>query len=370
MPNRPARNMRGLVFDVDRFAIHDGPGIRTTVFLKGCPLHCWWCHSPESQLGRPQLLYMQGKCTGCSLCLETCPTGAITLDGDRAAINWANCTDCGACTDVCYPGALKLSGEWETVSEVVEEVAKDAIFYHRSGGGVTLTGGEVAQQGSFAVELLRACRERGIHTAVETAGLAPWRVYAQLAEVTDLFLFDLKHMDSGRHRALTGAPNELILRNLRRLAAGAAPAAAPRGTAGHSAAHVPGTGGTPARPHTGAQPPGDGDPDNDSTGAAPRSIHQTTQRATQRAGYTITVRVPCIPGLNDTDENIHATAAFVRDTGLTSIHLLPYNASAAAKYAWIGRPYLLDGLTTQSAEHMQRLAGICAAHGLPVQIGG
>ena len=328
----------GLVFDIDKFAIHDGPGIRTTVFLKGCPLRCLWCHSPESQYGRPQLLYVQRKCTGCQACIDTCPEtaigpGSVPVDAFTLArtlqpvhetdllntieIDWARCTQCGDCVEVCYPGALRMCGTWRTADEVVQEVAKDEAFFRLSGGGVTLTGGEVTQQSEFAYEVLRGCKARGIHTAVETAGLAPWRIFERLAEVTDLFLYDVKHMDPQRHLALTGVPNGPILDNLRRLAA-----------------------------HT-----------SRGTGSATPPLR-------------IIVRVPCITGQNDAPANIAATAAYLREIGVAEVHLLPYNASAAAKYEWIGQGYSLPDLQTQHAETMQTLAALCAAQGLQVQIGG
>jgi pyruvate formate lyase activating enzyme len=309
---------RGLVVDIDRFAVHDGPGIRTAVYLKGCPLHCTWCHSPETQSFSPELLYLPQKCTACGLCLSVCEPGALipleTQSTDladvqvcRVAVDWEKCTHCGACAKVCYPGALKLSGTWMNAAELVTEVEKDHLFYTASGGGVTLTGGEASSQPVFAREFLAGCRSLGIHTALETNGCAPWRVYAELLQVVNLFLYDIKHMDDASHRRLTGASNRQIKRNLRRLA---------------------------------------------------------------EQGAEITVRIPCIPGLNDDPANIAATAAFVHEIGLKTIHLLPYNISAEAKYHWLGREYSLKDLPTQSSETMAQLAEICSAKGLTVQIGG
>ncbi|HET7769412.1 MAG TPA: glycyl-radical enzyme activating protein [Chloroflexota bacterium] len=337
LPTGPStsRGGWGLVFDVDRFAIHDGPGIRTTVFLKGCPLRCWWCHSPESQSNRIQLLYLRGRCSGCGDCVEVCPAGALrrgtTPVGEAALlrarrradaavddglpssveVDWTLCTQCGACAEACSPGALVMCGTWRAVDHVFAEIERDRAFFERSGGGVTLTGGEVTQQGGFARALLDRCRAAKIHTAVETCGLTPWRVLERLAEVTDLFLYDVKHMDDALHRRYTGASNAGILSNLRQLASGRA-----------------------------------------------------------KGGHEVIVRVPCIPGVNDDEANIAATAAFTREVGLDTIHLLPYNASAAAKYAWIGQDYALEGAETQSREQMERLAAACEREGLQVQIGG
>jgi pyruvate formate lyase activating enzyme len=225
----------------------------------------------------------------------------------RVAVDWNQCTHCGACTAACYTGALKMSGTWMTAADLVTEVEKDRAFFDASGGGVTLSGGEATSQPVFADQFLAGCRSLGIHTALETNGCAPWQAYQNLLEVVDLFLFDIKHMDSARHLELTGASNSLIQRNLRGLA---------------------------------------------------------------EQGARVIVRVPCIPGINDDPANIEATAVFVRQAGLNLIHLLPYNLAAGAKYDWMGRQYSLKNLSTQSSEKMEALAAICREQGLTVQVGG
>lgn len=309
---------RGLVGDIDHFAVHDGPGIRTAVYLKGCPLHCAWCHSPETQSFSPELLFIARKCSACGLCLGVCEQGALLpvqaastgleeAPGCRVAVDWERCTHCGACAAVCYTGALKMSGTWMTAAEVITAVEKDRLFFDVSGGGVTLTGGEATAQANFARQVLRVCHTRGIHTALETNGCAPWQVYQELIDDVDLFLYDIKHMDDHRHRSLTGASNRLPLDNLRRLA---------------------------------------------------------------EWGAEVITRVPCIPGYNDYPDNIAATARYVRQIGLKTIHLLPYNVSAGAKYLWLGREYELEGLPAQSDEAMNTLAETCRSCGLIVQVGG
>jgi len=303
--------MQGLLLDIDKFASHDGPGIRTTVFLKGCPLSCIWCHSPESRFPQPELIYQAGRCNGCWLCLAECPAGALTEDMSNgqevARLDRIRCDHCGQCVAVCYPGALKMAGSPVSVGELVAKVAKDLPYFRRSGGGVTLSGGEPAQQPHFAYHFLKACQEKGIHTALETTGYAKWSVMASLAEVTDLFLFDVKFIDPRDHRKYTGVPNQIILANLSRLA---------------------------------------------------------------KTGREIHVRVPCIAGINDRPEQIRAIALFVAQIGLTQMALLPYNGAAGAKYAWLGRDFSLSDTETQTDAYMNELADICRQVGVAVQVGG
>ena len=310
--NKQADNsVQGLLLDIDKFASHDGPGIRTTVFLKGCPLSCVWCHSPESRLSAPELLYQSERCNGCQLCIDACPQNALSMGrlGDRnvAVLNPNLCDNCGKCVDMCYPGALKLAGKTVNVGDIVSQVAKDLPFFQSSGGGATLSGGEPARQFKFSYNFLLGCQEHGIHTAMETTGYARWDVMSALASVTDLLLYDIKFVDQNSHIRYTGVPNKLILDNLKSLA---------------------------------------------------------------KRGHNIHVRVPCIPGLNDNPQQIEATARYVAEVGVKNIVLLPYNVAAGAKYEWIGLAYSLEGIDAQSEEYMNQLADLCRQHGLSVQVGG
>jgi pyruvate formate lyase activating enzyme len=212
--------MDGWVFDIQRFSIHDGPGIRTTVFLPGCNLRCFWCHNPESQPAGPCVQFFPDKCIVCGQCAEVCPEGAqLVADGQRVYVRDL-CRTCGACVDTCYAGALVIKAKRMSVAEVMAEVGKDRPYYDDSGGGVTFSGGEPALQSEFLVELLVASKALGIHTAVDTAAQVPWETLAALLPHTDLFLVDIKAFGEEVHRAGTGVDNRRILENVRRLAAG------------------------------------------------------------------------------------------------------------------------------------------------------
>ena len=213
---------KGAVFDIERFAIYDGPGIRTTVFFKGCPLRCGWCQNPEGMNPHPEILYYEHLCANCGRCAEVCPNHAHRFAQDRHAFTRERCKACGLCARECAAAALRLAGREVTVGEVMEVVLRDRAFYEKSGGGLTLSGGEPMAQPEFAEALLSAARAEGLHTAVDTSGFAPWESFERIRPLVDLFLYDVKDTDESRHLEYTGVPLAPILDNLRRLnAAGA-----------------------------------------------------------------------------------------------------------------------------------------------------
>jgi len=299
---------RGTVFDIKRFSIHDGPGIRTTIFLKGCPLRCQWCHNPESQDPRPELILRAERCIGCGACVEACETGAVYVEDGRIFTDRTRCTRCGACTEVCYAEAREMAGQEMSVETVMAEIERDVAFYDTSGGGVTFSGGEPLMQPEFLLALLRACRERGIHTVVDTCGYGPWEAVEAVAEETDLFLYDLKLMDDAKHRRYTGASNRRILDNLRRLS---------------------------------------------------------------ELGASIRLRVPVIPGVNDDGEEMHRLGTFAaRLPNVTRVDLLPYHPTGKGKYERLGREYPLPDLRPPSEERIREIARLLEDFGLEVGIGG
>lgn len=209
--------MKGWIFDIKRFAIHDGDGIRSTVFFKGCPLRCIWCHNPESISRGVELQYVDQKCVGCGECLSACPNSCHSMEEGRHSFERQNCISCGRCTSVCLGGALSLCGRSVTVEEVAELLLEDDSFYQNSGGGVTLSGGECLCQADFCAELLKKMKENGIHTAVDTCGYVERSSFDKVIPYTDIFLYDIKHMDAFEHERLTGVSNLRILENLKYL---------------------------------------------------------------------------------------------------------------------------------------------------------
>ena len=206
---------KGIVFNIQQFCVNDGPGIRTTVFLKGCPLRCAWCHNPESHKRAAEVSYLERKCIGCGECAEACAKNAHKFDGGEHTLDREVCVSCGECVDKCPTSAIEMMGKEMSVDDVISEVLRDKVFYESSGGGITLSGGEPLMQPDFAEAILAAAKKEGIHTAIETCGYADGSVIAGIAEQVDLFLYDIKLCDSAAHKEYTGVSNERIIENLR-----------------------------------------------------------------------------------------------------------------------------------------------------------
>ena len=298
---------KGLVFSIDRNVVEDGPGIRTTVFLKGCPLRCVWCHSPQSQSKERQLLFIENRCIGCGACVEVCPKDAQELSGTGRRILWERCEDCGECTQSCPSMALEMAGEWMTADQIMDVVRRDTVYYKNTGGGVTFSGGEALGQPEFLTACIERCKHEGIHTAVDTSGFAKGSVFEKILPYTDLFLYDLKQMDSQKHEEMTGVGNAVILENLKRI---------------------------------------DG------------------------RGKTIWVRVPLIRGYNDSIENLRQIAEFTKTlTNVEKVSLLPYNGAAGAKYSFIGRKYGLEHLDGHTKQEKTDILKIFSSVGSAVEVG-
>lgn len=297
---------KGLVFNIQRFSIHDGPGIRTTVFMKGCPLSCPWCSNPESQDPFPNLLVRDLKCTGCGACVESCPRGAITVSGDAGRrIDWSKCNQCLACVAACIYGSLNICGRYMEVREVMDEIMADADFYRNSGGGMTVSGGEALIQAEFVAALMQACKEHGIHTTLDTTGFSPWEKLIEVLEYTDLVLFDIKHLDPLKHREATGVGNQLILKNL-------------------------------------------------------LAISKEKR---------LWLRMPVIPGYNDSCDNVLAVANLGRSLRAEKLSLLPYHEGGKSKCSQIGKIFAFPEGRVPSDELMSRLQDLAKRDGFTVSIG-
>jgi pyruvate formate lyase activating enzyme len=297
----------GTIFRIERFAIHDGPGIRTTVFLKGCPLACAWCHSPESQSRAPEFIPRADRCIRCGACVAACPHDAIRFAETPAVARPEACDLCGSCARACPSGARELVGYDVGVGDLVGLIEKDRIFYDQSGGGVTFSGGEPLMQPAFLLDAIVSCRERGIHTAIDTSGFGDPAALLRLADHADLFLFDLKIIDEARHEAFTGVGNRLILDNLRALA---------------------------------------------------------------RRHRAVIVRFPLVPGVNDDDAEVTALGRLIASIGLTRVNVLPYHRAGTAKYHRLNRTYRLHDVQPPSVDAQERVARTLEGFGLTVTRGG
>lgn len=301
-------DVKGTIFDIKRYAIHDGHGIRTTVFFKGCSLRCRWCHNPESLNMSSELFLRMARCVGCGQCIDICPTGAISLADDVIVTNADKCIQCCQCAEVCVPAAREIAGEIISVSDVLARVEKDIMFYETSGGGVTISGGEPLCQPDFLCGILAACKNRGISTAVDTTCYAPREVIARVSEYTDLFLCDIKHIDDKTHQRITGVSNELILENIKYLV---------------------------------------------------------------DTGNEIIIRMPCIPGYNDSIENIDATGEFVALLkGEVIIEVLRYNEGGCEKSGRLIGAAVIEAADNSKPQDINAVAGRLKKFGLKVKVDG
>ena len=306
--NDEKTGISGLITDIQRFSLHDGPGIRTTVFLKGCPLRCFWCHNPETWVGKPEVQFFQDRCIGCGSCLKACPLGLHVQDDGRREFRRGQCIACGKCIDVCCTGALAMAGKWWTPHDLLKELIKDRSFYEHSGGGITLSGGEPLMQSGFCLQVLQLCKEAGLHTAIETSAFCRWEDLGGLLPWLDMVIMDIKHLDDEKHKEATGVSNEVILRNTRKLA---------------------------------------------------------------EAGIPLLIRTPVIPSFNDTPEAIGAIAEFIRPfRNLYYYELMPFHGMAKGKYQSLGLKNKAESLHRPEQETLLALAQCAREKGIAdVRIG-
>jgi pyruvate formate lyase activating enzyme len=307
------KKVSGIILKIQKYAIHDGPGIRTLVFLKGCPLRCLWCCNPESWELSPEIIFIKQRCIYCGNCVKICYNKAIEVNENNKTIDEGRCTLCGRCLEICVARAIELLGKRMSVEEVMNVIEEDKIFYAVSGGGVTLSGGEPAFQFDFSMELLKECRKRGVHTAIETSGYTKWAVLKKLGEFVDLFLYDIKVIDRKKHIAFTGVPNDIILRNLERLV---------------------------------------------------------------ESGKSTIIRYPLIPEHNDSNEDIDALTNLAfnlnsKNNIINEVHIMPYHRYGAYKYNLLRINYKLKNLRSPAQDEVNRVKEkILKELNIEVKIGG
>lgn len=297
----------GYIFNIQRFSIHDGPGIRTTVFFKGCPLRCWWCHNPEGQTLERELLVFNNRCIGCGTCAKVCERGAIIIKEGKVLIDREKCDLCGKCVENCSTRGLEFAGKLVTDKWLLKELKKDIIFFDQSGGGVTISGGEPLMQFEFLLSLVKMLKEEGIHVTVDTSGYGEWDKLKQLANNVDLFLYDIKLIDNEKHKKYMGVSNEIILKNMQKLV-------------------------------------------NEKTNIAPR--------------------IPLIPGVNDDIEDIKQFAKFLGGLGFRTVNILPYHDFGREKYIRAGKEYKIEKKLLLPDEKKELINEEFAKEGINIIFGG
>ncbi len=296
-----------MVFNTQKFCIHDGPGIRTTIFLKGCPLNCIWCHNPESQSYDKEMMFSEDKCTRCGICERKCSNGAIKVTQIAAQSDKQKCTLCGDCIDFCIHNAREIAGREYTVDELIKIIEKDRVFYEQSGGGVTFSGGEAMAQIDAVEAIVKKCKNRGISVAIDTCGYAPFSSFERILDYVDLFLYDIKLMDTNLHKKYTGKDNELIMDNLVKLS---------------------------------------------------------------ERGANINLRMPLIQGINADDENIQSIMNFIKPLRISQVNLLPYHDIARDKYSRLNREYKQEAMEKPSQERLGEIKSLFEKNQYKVKIGG
>lgn len=297
--------MEGMITEIQRFSLNDGPGIRTTVFFKGCDMRCLWCHNPETINPRPEILYHPRNCINCLHCVEVCPTKAQSSQDGLHHFDHSKCISCGACAEICYPQAMELSGKKMTVPEILDEIMQDKAYYDGSGGGVTLSGGEVLCQIPFAAQLAKACKEQGISVALETNLNRPYEEMQPLLSFVDLVMCDIKLINDDAHKRWTGADNALVLENVKKLS---------------------------------------------------------------DAGIPLIVRTPLIPGATDDDQNIGGIAQYLTGiNSLQYYELLNFNPLGGSKYDGLGRKNPFEQAKPLPTSRLKELQAVAAAHGIAVR---